>query len=147
MKEFLLEYYLLIKALHVISVMAWMAGMFYCPRLFVYHTETRPGTTEYERFTRMERRLLKMIMAPAVIAVWTFGLTMAWLNDWWPAHWFQLKLTLVAGMTLVHLNYIIWQRDFARQRNWHSARYFKIWNEVPTVLMIAIVILVITKPF
>jgi putative membrane protein len=146
MKEFLLEYYLLIKALHAIAVMSWMAGMFYCPRLFVYHTETEPGAPDYERFTRMERRLLTMIMAPAVIAVWTLGLTMAWLNDWWPAHWFQLKLCLVAGMVLVHHNYIIWQRDFARGNNRHSARYFKIWNEVPTILMIAIVILVITKP-
>ena len=146
MKAFLLEYYMLIKALHVIAVMAWMAGMFYCPRLFVYHTEAKPGAPDYERFTRMERRLLTMIMAPAVIAVWTLGLTMAWLNDWWPAHWFQLKLCLVAAMVLVQNNYIIWHRNFARGNNRHSARYFKIWNEVPTILMIAIVILVITKP-
>jgi len=146
MKAFLLDYYLLIKALHVIFVIAWMAGMFYCPRLFVYHTEAKPGEPDYERFTRMERRLLKMIMLPALIAVWILGLTLGWLNDWWAAHWFQLKLTLVAGMTLVHFNYIIWARDFANGRNAHTARYFKIWNEVPTVLMIAIVILVITKP-
>ncbi|HUO98839.1 MAG TPA: CopD family protein [Rhizomicrobium sp.] len=147
MKEFLLQYYMLIKALHVIAVIAWMAGMFYCPRLFVYHTETQPGAADYERFARMERRLLKMIMLPAVILVWTLGLTLAWLNDWWPAHWFQVKLALVAGMTLVHHNYVIWQRAFAENRNRHPARYYKIWNEVPTVLMIAIVVLVITKPF
>ena len=147
MKEFLLQYYMLVKALHVIAVISWMAGMFYCPRLFVYHTETSPRTPEYDRFTRMERRLLRIIMTPAVIAVWVLGLTMAWLNDWWPAHWFQLKLLLVAGMTLVHHNYIIWQREFAQGGNRHPARYYKIWNEVPTILMIAIVILVVTKPF
>ncbi len=146
MKQFLLDHYMLIKALHLIAVMSWMAGMFYCPRLFVYHTEARFGEPDYERFNRMERRLLTMIMLPALIAVVVFGLTMAWLNDWWSAHWFQLKLLLVAGMALVHRNYVLWHRDFEAGRNRHSARYYKIWNEVPTVLMIIIVILVIVKP-
>jgi putative membrane protein len=146
MKQVLLDYYLLIKALHVIAVISWMAGMFYCPRLFVYHTEAKFGAPDYERFTRMERRLLKMIMTPALILTWVLGLTLGWLNDWWMAHWFQLKLLLVAGLTLVNFNYFIWQKEFVAGKNRHTARYYKIWNEVPTVLMIAIVILVITKP-
>jgi putative membrane protein len=146
MTGFLEHYYTLIKAFHLIAVMSWMAGMFYCPRLFVYHTETEPGTPEYNRFTLMERRLMKIIMSPALIVAWVLGLTLAWLHDLWGAHWFQLKLTLVAGMTLVHHCYMIWHKDFVRGKNTHSARYFRIWNEVPTILMIAIVILVITKP-
>lgn len=147
MKAFLLDAYMLIKALHVIAVISWMAGMFYCPRLFAYHTETKFGEPDYERFSRMEQRLLTMIMRPAMIAVWILGLTMAWLNGWWSAPWFQLKLALAVGMTLVHTNYIIWQREFAQGRNRHTARFYKLWNEVPTVLMIVIVLLVITKPF
>jgi len=147
MKQLLLDYYLPIKALHVIAVIAWMAGLFYCPRLFVYHTETRAGAPDHERFVRMERRLLKMIMAPAAIAAWIFGLMLAWLGDWWAAPWFELKLALVVAMTLMHVNCVVWQRAFAAGTNRHPARYFKMWNEVPTVLMIAIVVLVVTKPF
>lgn len=146
MKEFLLDHYLAIKALHVIAVIAWMAGVFYLPRLFVYHTEATPGAPDYERFVRMERKLLKIIMNPAMIATWTFGLTMAWLSNYWGAHWFQAKLLLVLGMTWMHHSYIIWARDFARGNNRRSARFFRIWNEVPTVLMIGIVFLVIMKP-
>ena len=146
MKEFLFDHYMTIKALHVISVIAWMSGIFYLPRLFVYHTETRPGEADYERFCRMERRLLKIIMAPAAVLTWTFGLTMAWLNNFWMAHWFELKFLLVLGMTWVHVSYIIWARDFARFRNKRPAIFFRIWNEAPTILMIVIVILVITKP-
>jgi putative membrane protein len=147
MTEFLLNQYLVIKALHVIAVIAWMSGMFYLPRLFVYHIQTTPGTAEYERFMVMERKLLKLIMRPAVIMVWILGLTMAWLMNYWPLHWFQGKLALVLAMTLLHHSYVRWARDFALARNTRSARFFKIWNEVPTVLMIGIVILVIVKPF
>ena len=147
MKQFLLDYYLVIKALHVISVIAWMSGMFYLPRLFVYHTQTKPGSVDYERFVTMERRLLRIIMNPAMIAVWVFGLTMAWLMDWWPHHWFQMKLVLVAAMTWLHHSYALWFKDFAHGRNFRSARFFRIWNEAPTILMMAIVILVIVKPF
>ncbi len=147
MKQDLLDYYLLIKALHIIAVIAWMSGMFYLPRLFVYHTETKPGTAEYQRFCTMERRLLKMIMLPAMVLVWTFGLTMGWLNDWWAAGWFQVKLGLVALMTWVHVSGIFFARDFALERNTRTSRFFRFWNEFPTVLMIAIVILVVTKPF
>jgi putative membrane protein len=147
MREFLLNHYLWIKALHVIAVIAWMSGMFYLPRLFVYHTQTTPGTAEYERFMTMERRLLKIIMRPAVVLVWILGLTMAWLMNYWPLHWFQGKFALVCAMTLLHHSYIVWARDFALERNTRSARFFKMWNEAPTVLMILIVILAIVKPF
>ena len=147
MKEFLLNHYLVIKAVHVIAVIAWMSGMFYLPRLFVYHTTTTPGAPDYERFVVMERKLLKIIMNPAMIAVWILGLTMAWLMDYWPLHWFQMKLSLAAAMTLTHVSYAIWAKDFALGRNMRTARFFRIWNEVPTVLMIGIVILVIVKPF
>jgi len=147
MKEFLLDHYLTLKALHVIAVIAWMSGIFYLPRLFVYHTETQPGTAEYARFSKMERRLLKIIMNPAMVLTWMFGLLMAWANDWWGAHWFQMKLGLVLAMTWIHVTDMIWAKDFALLRNRRSGRFFRFWNEFPTVLMIAIVILVITKPF
>ena len=147
MKEFLLNHYLVIKAVHVIAVIAWMSGMFYLPRLFVYHTQTTPGTPDYERFVTMERRLLKIIMNPAVVAVWILGLTLAWLMNYWRDGWFDAKFVLVAAMTWLHHSYAIWAKDFVLARNTRSARFFKIWNEVPTVLMIGIVILVIIKPF
>jgi putative membrane protein len=147
MKEFLFDHYLVIKALHVIAVIVWMSGMFYLPRLFVYHSQTAPGTAEYERFVVMERRLLKIIMNPAVMTVWLLGGTMAWLMNYWPLHWFQSKLALVLAMTLLHHSYVCWARDFALGRNTRPARFFKIWNEAPTILMIGIVILVIVKPF
>ena len=140
MSAFLLDHYQVIKALHIIAVISWMSGMFYLPRLFVYHTQTTPGTAEYERF-------MKIIMNPAMILVWILGLTMAWLMDFWPLHWFQAKLALVGVMTWTHHSYAIWARDFAHHRNQRSQRFFRLWNEVPTVLMIGIVVLAVVKPF
>jgi len=147
MKQALLDHYLLIKALHIIAVIAWMSGLFYLPRLFVYHTETEAGAPDYQRFCTMERRLLKAIMTPALVLVWAFGLTIAWLGDWWQAGWFQMKLGLVAVLTGVHVANILFARDFALGRTVRSGRFFRLWNEVPTVLMMIIVILVVTKPF
>jgi protoporphyrinogen IX oxidase len=147
MRTFLLDNYLVLKALHVIAVIAWMSGMFYLPRLFVYHTQTEPGAPDYERFVTMERKLLRIIMNPAMALVWILGLTMAWLMDWWPMHWFQAKLVLVAGMTWLHHSYALWFKDFANGKNTRNARFFRIWNEAPTILMMGIVILVIVKPF
>lgn len=147
MKDVLLNAYLLIKAFHVIAVIAWMAGLLYLPRLFVYHTETEPGAADYLRFCKMERRLLKGIMTPALILVYVFGLTMAWLNGWWQAGWFQAKFGLVLVLTWVHVTDVFLARDFARGQNVRSTRFFRLWNELPTLLMIAIVILAITKPF
>ena len=147
MKEFLLNNYLLIKALHVIAAIAWMSGMFYLPRLFVYHTRTTPGAPDYERFVTMERLLLKIIMTPAALAVWILGGTMVWLMDYWQNGWFLAKLVLVLAMTETHIINAHWAKEFARGRNTRSERFFRIWNEVPTILMIGIVILVIVKPF
>jgi putative membrane protein len=147
MKEFLLDYYLVIKALHVIAVIAWMAGMLYLPRLFVYHTQTVPGAPDYERFVVMEHKLLKIIMNPAMIAVWMLGLALAWLTDGWALHWLQAKLALVVAMTGLHHLYALWAKDFAQGRNTRPASFFRIWNEAPTLLMIAIVILAVVKPF
>src|ERR1700761_2260619 len=102
MMMFLSNSILWIKAFHVISVIAWMSGMFYLPRLFVYHTETAPGSAESERFKIMERRLLRAIINPAMIATWVFGLTLMWLTAAYEEHWFQAKFTLVLVMSGVH---------------------------------------------
>lgn len=147
MKEWLLDHYLTLKALHVIAVIAWMSGMFYLPRLFVYHTEAKPGAADYLRFCTMEKKLLRFIMLPAATAAWTFGLTMAWINDWWQFGWFQMKFALVLAMTWVHFSNTLFARDFALLRNTRTGRFFRYWNEAPTILMIVIVFLVVTKAF
>jgi putative membrane protein len=136
-----------IKALHVISVIAWMSGMFYLPRLFVYHTETTPGSAESERFKTMERRLLKAIVNPSMIATWIFGLTLAFLTRAYEAHWFQAKFALVVIMSGLHGYFVGRVRAFAQDRNDKPARFYRILNEVPPLLMVFIVILVIVQPF
>lgn len=141
------EFYLWIKALHIIAVIAWMAGMLYLPRLFVYHCETAPGTPESERFKRMERRLLRAIINPAMIAVWVLGIYLALSSGYWQAHWLQAKFALVLVMSGVHGLYARWMRKFAADANTRSARFYRFWNEVPTVLIVAIVILAVVKPF
>ncbi len=142
-------FYLWIKAFHVIAVIAWMAGMLYLPRLFVYHCETRPGSVESERFKVMERRLLKAIVNPAMIAVWILGLTLSFLpaTNAWHQGWFHAKFALVILMSGVHGLFARWVRLFANDANPHSAPFYRIWNEVPTLLLIVIVILVVVKPF
>jgi len=139
--------YLWIKALHVIAIIAWMAGMLYLPRLFVYHCDTRKGSPQSETFKVMERRLLKAIMNPAMIATWIFGLWLAIEGSWFRSGWLHGKLALVIAMSGVHGFYARWVKDFAADRNVRPARFYRIWNEVPTVLLIGIVILVIVKPF
>ena len=143
------DLYLWVKALHVIAVIAWMAGMFYLPRLFVYHCETVPGSAESERFKTMERKLLRVIINPAMIAVWIFGLTLSFLSatNAWHQGWFLAKFALVVLMSGVHGLYARWARHFRNDSNVHSQRFYRLWNEVPTVLMMAIVILVVVKPF
>lgn len=136
-----------IKAFHVISVIAWMAGMFYLPRLFVYHTETTPGSAESERFKVMERRLLKAIINPAMIATWVFGLTLVWLTHVYQEHWFQAKFVLVILMSGLHGYFADRVRAFAEDRNDKPARFYRILNEVPPLLTVFIVILVIVQPF
>src|SRR3984957_13307357 len=130
--------YLWIKAFHVIAVIAWLAGLLYLPRLFVYHCETAAGSAESERFKKMERRLLKAIVTPAMIAVWVLGLYLAISSEAWRQHWFQVKFALVLVLSGVHGLYARWVREFAADANRHSARFYRAWNEVPTVLMVAI---------
>jgi putative membrane protein len=143
------DFYLWVKALHIIAVIAWMAGMLYLPRLFVYHCETVAGSADSERFKRMERRLLRVIMNPAMIAVWVLGLSLSFLpiTDAWHRPWFHAKFALVLVLSGVHGLYARWVRLFAADANPHAARFYRVWNEVPTLLMVAIVILAVVKPF
>jgi protoporphyrinogen IX oxidase len=136
-----------LKAFHVIAVIAWMAGMLYLPRLFVYHCAAAPGSTESETFKVMERRLLRMIINPAMIATWVLGLWLAWAGGWYRAGWLETKVLLVIAMSAVHGLFARYVRDFSADRNRNSQKFYRIINEVPTVLMIVIVILVIVKPF
>jgi|EP01035_Chromulina_nebulosa_P042283 putative membrane protein len=135
------------KALHVIAVISWMAGMLYLPRLFVYHCEAEVGSKQSETFKVMERRLLTAIINPAMALTWIFGLYLAWSGHWFTAGWFHAKLTLVLVMSGVHGFLSARVRDFAQDKNTRSAKFYRIINEVPTILMILIVILVIVKPF
>jgi putative membrane protein len=136
-----------IKALHVIAVISWMAGMLYLPRLFVYHCEAEVGSKQSETFKVMEWRLLKVIINPAMIVTWLAGLYMAWSGPWYMSGWFHAKLTLVLILSGVHGFFSRWVKDFAADRNTRSQKFYRIINEVPAVLMVGIVILVIVKPF
>lgn len=146
MTDFILAWYPWIKALHVIAVIAWMAGMLYLPRLFVYHAAAAPGSALSETFKIMERRLLRAIIDPAMATTWVLGLAMAWVQDWTQG-WLIAKLVLVLAMSAVHGVFVRWFKDFAADRNTRAARVYRIANEVPTLLLIGIVILVIVKPF
>ncbi|OYQ35274.1 TIGR00701 family protein [Niveispirillum lacus] len=143
------NYYLWIKALHVISIIAWMAGMLYLPRLFVYHCAAERGSVQSETFKVMERRLLKAIMNPAMGASWVFGIAMIALNPeiMKGQGWLHVKLTLVLLMSGMHGMLAKHVRLFANDANTKSHKYFRIMNEVPTLLMIGVVILVIVRPF
>lgn len=145
----LLAAYPWIKAFHVISVIAWMAGLLYLPRLYVYHCEVAPGTTDSERFKVMERRLLKQIINPAMVATWGFGILLIatpGVIDWaW--HWWQVKFAAVLTMAAYHGFLSRWRRDFLEDRNTRSQRFYRIANEVPTLLLALIVIMVIVRPF
>jgi protoporphyrinogen IX oxidase len=139
--------YLWLKALHVIAVIAWMAGMLYLPRLFVYHSETPKGSIQSETFKIMERRLLKAIINPAMIVTWVLGLYLVWDGGWYKSGWLHTKVLLVVILSGLHGVYVRRLKDFAADKNTRPAKYYRILNEVPTVLMIGIVILVIVKPF
>ncbi|CAO3449273.1 MULTISPECIES: protoporphyrinogen oxidase HemJ [unclassified Azospirillum] len=137
-----------IKALHVISIIAWMAGLLYLPRLFVYHCEVPAGSDTSERFKVMERRLLRAIMNPAMIAAYVFGIAMIVLTpEWMKQGWLHAKLLFVLLLTASHMMMAKWRREFAEDRNTRPQRFYRIANEVPTLLMIGIVIFVIVKPF
>jgi protoporphyrinogen IX oxidase len=134
-------------AFHIIAVIAWMAGMLYLPRLFVYHCAADPGSMQSETFKVMERRLLKAIINPAMIVTWVLGLWLAYRGDWFAAHWLHLKLVLLLGMMGVHGILSKYVREFATDKRRKSTKFFRILNEVPTVLMILIVLLAVIKPF
>ena len=136
-----------IKALHVIAVIAWMAGMLYLPRLFVYHCEAEAGSRQSETFKLMERRLLKAIINPAMTVTWLAGLYLAWAGHWLAAGWFHGKFLLVLLLSGVHGFFARLVKDFAADRNTRSEKFYRVINEVPTVLMIGIVILAVVKPF
>ena len=136
-----------IKALHVIAVIAWMAGMLYLPRLFVYHCDAERGSKQSETFKIMERRLLKAIMSPAMGVTWLAGLYIAYAGQWFIAPWLHVKLLLVLVMSGAHGFLSRCVKDFAADRNTRSQKFYRVINEVPTLLMIGIVILVVVKPF
>jgi putative membrane protein len=139
--------YLWIKAFHVIAIIAWMAGMLYLPRLFIYHSEVPVGSAQSETFKVMEGRLLNIITTPAMIVAWVLGLWLASTAGFWSAPWLHAKLTLVLALSGLHGYLSAATRAFREDRNTKPARHWRIINEVPTVLMIGIVILVIVKPF
>lgn len=136
-----------VTALHVISVIAWMAGLLYLPRLFVYHCQTQTGSNASEMLKTMERRLLRAIMNPAMIASWGFGMWLYVSLGAWTAGWAHAKLSFVVLLTVAHMVMGKWRRDFESDKNVRPEGFFRIANEVPTVLMIGIVIFVIVKPF
>ena len=136
-----------VKALHVISVIAWMAGMLYLPRLFVYHAEAAVGSEKSETFKVMERRLLRAIINPAMVATWALGLWLGWKGFAFSAGWLHAKIALVVALSALHGYFSGAVRRFAEDRNVRTARHWRIMNEVPTALMILIVILVVVKPF
>ncbi|MEQ8282326.1 MAG: protoporphyrinogen oxidase HemJ [Parvibaculum sp.] len=146
--DFLAGYYVWIKALHIISVIFWMAGMAYLPRLFVYHAESAPGSDKSETFKIMERRLLRGIVNPAMIATFVFGIAMLALNPGllWDL-WMQIKLVLILAMSGLHGMFSRWRKTFERDENRRDARFYRIVNEAPPVLVIFIVLLAVAKPF
>jgi putative membrane protein len=144
---FLGDGYPWIKALHIIAVIAWMAGMLYLPRLYVYHSAAEPRSVQSETFKVMERRLLRAIINPAMVATWVLGLMLVAHLDLWTEPWMHGKLALVLAMSFIHGAFARWRRHFAKDANRRTARFYRIMNEVPTVLMIGIVILVVVRPF
>lgn len=143
-----MDWYLYLKALHVIAIIVWMAGLFYLPRLYVYHVDAAPGSEMSETFKVMEQRLLRIIMNPALIASWVLGLILMFgYVDLATAGWLHAKLLLVVVMSGFHGYLAKCRKDFAADRNSHSSRYYRLINEIPTLLLIFIVFLAVVKPF
>lgn len=149
MQDFLADHYLWIKSLHLIAVISWMAGIFYLPRLYVYHAEAEKGSELSETFKIMERKLLKIIMNPAMIAAWVLGLLMLHINPEVMSGqgWMHAKLTLVLLMSGFHGYLARTRKVFLRDENKKSHKFYRKINEIPTLLMMAIVILAVVKPF
>lgn len=150
LQDIFLSIYPWTKALHIMAVISWMAGLFYLPRLYVYHAEKgKPGSELSETLKVMELKLLRVIMNPAMIATWVFGLILLatpGIVDW-SEFWIWIKLILVTGMTWFHHALGLWRKDFLADANTRSGRTYRMWNEVPTLLMFGIVILVVVRPF
>jgi putative membrane protein len=142
-----MDYYLWLKSLHVIAIIAWMAGLLYLPRLFVYHADVAAGSDQARTFEIMERRLLRGIMNPAMIVVWVTGPVLAFWGEWYKVGWLHAKIALVIGLTGAHMYFSRRRRLLAERRDAKTSRFYRALNEVPTLLMIGIVILVIVKPF
>lgn len=149
MSDLILSNYEWFKALHLIAVISWMAGMLYLPRLYVYHAGAEVGSELSETLKVMERRLLRFIMNPALILTWAFAILMIAANSetLMAQGWIHVKLTLVIALSGIHGVFSKWRKVFERDENIKSAKFYKIWNEVPTILMIIIVILAVVKPF
>lgn len=139
--------YLWVKAVHVMAIIAWMAGMLYLPRLFIYHSEVAATSEASALFKVMERRLLNIIINPSMVIAWVLGLWLGWKAGFFYASWFHVKLALAVGLSAVHGFLSASVRRFAEDRNAYSTRFWRIMNEVPALLMVGIVILVIVKPF
>lgn len=139
--------YLWVKAVHVIAIISWMAGMLYLPRLFIYHCDAPKGSPQSETFKVMERRLLTVIINPAMTIAWVLGLWLMWRGGWTASPWMHAKLLAALGLSGVHGFFSRSVRMFGEDKNAVSARHWRMWNEVPTVLMIIIVVMVIVKPF
>lgn len=142
-----MDAYLWTKVLHIISFVAWMAGLFYLPRLYVYHTRQAPGSDAAATFVVMEKKLLRIIMNPAMIATLISGVVLIWLSGTWVQGWLHVKLTLIVLLLVFHMALARWRRQFAEGRNVHSESFYRILNEAPTVLLIGIVILAVIKPW
>ena len=142
------NYFLWYKAIHVISIISWMAAMFYMPRLFVYHSKVAVGSEMDETFKIMEKRLLRIIMTPAMISSYIFGLLIAYIYGMQALGvWFHIKMLAIIGLTVVHGLNAKWVKDFANGRNQNSEKFYRIMNEVPVFLMVIAVIMVVLKPF
>lgn len=139
--------YLWFKALHIMAVIAWMAGLFYLPRLFIYHHDSAPGSETSETFKIMEMRLYRFIMNPAMMIAWAFGLFIAWQGEWFTSGWLHVKLLAVVALTVAHVYFGRAARAFGRDERPLTSRHWRMLNEVPTLLMIVIVIMAVVKPF
>jgi putative membrane protein len=142
------DYFMWYKAIHVISVISWMAAMFYMPRLFVYHTRAETGSEMDKTFQIMEHKLLKIIMTPSMILTYFFGILIAYIYGFVALGvWFHIKMTAVIGLTIFHGLLAKWRKDFINGNNHHSENFYRLMNEIPPILMIIAVIMVIVKPF
>lgn len=142
------SYYLWLKAFHIISVIFWMAGLLYLPRLYVYHTKTSVGSEVDKIFQIMESRLLRLIMNPAMIITYILGIIISYIYGMVAlGGWFHIKMTAVLGLTIFHGLLARWRKDFSNGTNIHSEKFYRIINEIPAILIIIAVIMVIVKPF